>query len=143
MAWHKVSPEEAKAARYYGFGGWLLAFYLLLIVYLAIWIPQFFFDAPRSWDQQLYNSAILARTVFWVPFLILCPITHPLMPRITIIMMWLSMFTVWVIGYFGSSSHPLTWIPAMVIDVLFVSLMTWYFRSSRRVNVTYRHRVWT
>ena len=143
MAWAKVAAEEAKQSRFYGFGGWLLTFYILLILYLLFWLPLFFLKMPASWDPVLYNTVNVTRALFWLPFLVLSPMKHPAMPAVTITMMWISLGMTWTLGFIGSSGHPITWIPSMFIGVLFAALMTWYFRSSRRVNATYRHRLWT
>ncbi len=143
MAWTKVSAEEAAQAPYYGFGGWLLAFYIVLVLYLLFWMPFYFLQAPASWDPLLFNTVHATRILFWLPFLVLCPLKHPMMPAITITLMWFSLAMTWTVGFFGSSSHPITWIPSMFIGATFAALMTWYFRSSQRVNATYRHRVWT
>lgn len=143
MPWTPVEREEAEKDRYYGFGGWLLALYIAILLYLLAWLPVFFLETPASWERDYFLAWIVARAVLWLPFLILAPLEHPLMPPLTIAAMWIALPVTWTIGAMGSHSHPITWIPEMVIGVGFAALATWYFRSSRRVNATYRCRVWT
>lgn len=141
MAWKTVSPEEARQVPHYGFGGWLLAFYIGLIIYLVVWILAFFLPAPPQWDPGLYQANIALTIVLWLPFLFLAPRKEPMMPKVTISLMWLSLAISWLIYFRATSFEIALVIPILVIGVAFALLMTWYFRSSKRVNVTYRHRV--
>ena len=179
MAMRDVSIEEAKQSKYYGFGGWMIIFYILaalaLIVGVVGVIPQnalpgldpdvvaiVTLNAFPGVDPNVVAIVTLVQCALVLPFLILTPLKHRLMPAATIVCAWLSL--VITIGlYFihwssisaaldaeaarvdagaevASIGMILTFV-SVVVMVVVTALLTWYLISSKRVNATYRHRV--
>ena len=155
--WKPVSPDEAKAHRYYGFRGWLLALYLgcsygFVVNLLGIFAPGFLADLGLASPQAerdmaaaygesfgLSQTIPLMQDVLVLPFLVLAPLKHPLMPKAVIWSMWISAaLFVATVDTPGTMDHALTMI---VFIVGITALMTWYLLCSKRVNVTYLHRI--
>lgn len=142
MEWTEVTPEQAARHGYYGLGGWLLFFYVLAALGF---ISNFVALADVAPLRELYGDSfgvILALTVvqalLLLPFLILAPMKHPAMPKATISALWLSVSLTAIIGLV---TGPARLLPTILIGAAFVALFQWYLSKSKRVNVTYRHRV--
>ena len=142
MDWKDVSPAEAEQNKYYGLGGWLLVFYVLCVLgFLASFAGLLALDTL----QQRFgdNYPILAglgvvQGILYLPFLILAPKKHPLMPTAAISALWLS---VAVTAIAGMLANPAEMMGQLIFSVVMVALFAWYLRKSKRVNVTYFHRV--
>lgn len=152
--WKAIPEEEAKQSRYYGFWGWLLFFYVMAVFgiigdLLDIFAPEideetgltafqeqlkyYGGDANLTWAVMLLQDALL------LPFLVLAPIKHRLMPKVVIWCMWIG-----VIFMAATIDRPGN-VDAAILNVAGAAtgaaLFTWYYMGSRRVNVTYLHRI--
>jgi sterol desaturase/sphingolipid hydroxylase (fatty acid hydroxylase superfamily) len=146
--WKAVAEEEARQRKDYGFGGWMWPLYLLLL-YLIWTRLSMVFRVPQFDLEMVYETARQAKTMeyfafveilLWVPFLVLAPLGHRLLPRLatyafgawwalTVIMM------VFVIDIsMGKSAFAVGF--STVVAALYVS----YLARSRRVNLTCRLR---
>ena len=76
--------------------------------------------------------------LLYLPFLILAPQKNPLMPKAAISAMWLSVAVTAIAGMFVNPSQMMG---QLIFSVVVVAFFAWYLKNSKRVNVTYRHRV--
>ena len=138
--WKKVSPDEAKKDPSYGLWGWLLLFYLMFLFAFLEGLARIFgFVSDDLTETEFLVSQPIEETLFiyglQLPFLILAPIKHRLMPKLTIAATWLSLLSL-LTGLGRNEYGEVVVIFALITPVLF----TWYLLRSKRVNVTYRHR---
>ena len=76
--------------------------------------------------------------LLYLPFLILAPQKNPLMPKAAISAMWVSVAVTAIAGMFVNPSQMMG---QLIFSVVVVAFFAWYLKNSKRVNVTYRHRV--
>ena len=150
MEWKSLSKEEAMRSPYYGLKGWLLVFYVLtalgIVPYLILVISP---PTNGSGDVGMTRVFLLIHVALSVPFLILAPMKHPLMPKVVIICLWLSFASyAWpmYLAALASASGTARYLSSVnlfgVIGAGVVAvLITWYMLRSKRVNVTYLNRV--
>ncbi len=150
MEWKSLSKEEAMRSPYYGLKGWLLVFYVLtalgIVPYLGLMISP---PTSGSGDVGMTRVFLLIHVTLSVPFLILAPMKHPLMPKVVIICLWMSFASRASPMYpaaLASASGTATYLSSVnlfgVIGAGVVAvLITWYMLRSKRVNVTYLNRV--
>ena len=143
--WRPVSKDEAANNRYYGLRGWLLLFY----VGAAFGAVTYSIDLLSPSVEKYYwvfgerpgviRAALLVALAGQLPVLILAPLKHRLMPRLWIAGMWISVIT-WIAAYDmpGRVDAMLLSVAATIVGS---ALLTWYVLHSKRVNVTYLHRV--
>lgn len=79
--WKRVSAEEAKENEYYGFGGWLLIFYIFSITLIIFFsIISFYFGENKINKSNFYYSDLfpfsMALLFVWFPIIILLPKKH-------------------------------------------------------------------
>ena len=142
MDWVDVTPAQAAERKYYGLGGWLLFFYVLAVLGF---VSSFMTLMAIPMMQRMHgdNYAIVAglgivQALLYLPFIIMTPMKHPLMPKATISALW---FSVALTAIVGLLTGPMAMMVQIVAGVVFVSLFQWYLNNSKRVNVTFRHRV--
>lgn len=135
---------EARDHEYHGLGGWLLLFYVLTIlgVVCGLWMIL----AGGQPDQTMAGmpaqspTNLILSIVFYLPFLILTSMKHAAMPRIAIWAAWTYTFVNAIVtGVEGNSAE--AGIIPLVFSAVCAALFTWYLTRSKRVNVTFRHRV--
>ena len=142
MEWKDVSPEEAAQNKYYGVGGWLLCFYAVAVIgFVGSFLRLFNVAAVKqSFDGQygIVLGLSVIQGLLHLPFLILAAKKDPLMPKAAISAYWfrisLSAIAALVVG-------PEKLLQQVLVGVIYVALLQQYFNKSKRVNVTYRHRV--
>lgn len=145
MSWKTVSREEAEAHELYGFKGWLLLFWVIALIGIVQNAATFFMPDVESQYRQMgiepsvvYAGMVLG-IIGYLPLIVLAPMKHPSMPKIVQI----SLVATFVIG----AGINLTQLPIAVaasglaFGAVFLTLVILYFRKSKRVNVTYLHRV--
>jgi hypothetical protein len=146
--WRSVSAEEARAKKHYGFGGWMWLLYALLL--LLVWARlSMVFKMPQFDLEIMYETAGQAQTIeyfafveilLWMPFLVLAPVGHRLLPRLatygflawwvlTVIMLTLVIDI--AAGKVGA---------AIGIATIVTAIYVGYLARSRRVNLTCRLR---
>ena len=147
MPWRDVSDQEAVDTEYYGVGGWLMLFYVVAVLSLASSVLDVIAPDPKvvamlgdSMSMTRAYSAIA--TALQIPFLVLVPMKHWLMPPVEIACTWLQlvMFFPVSIGLAEMTNGTVAVIVTILIVVL-AALWTWYLLRSKRVNLTYRSRV--
>ena len=142
MEWRDVSPAEAEENKHYGFGGWLLVFYVLAVLgFLASFGSLLSLSALKEafGDGYMIIAGLgVVQGLLYLPFLILAPQKNPLMPKAAISAMWLSVAVTAIAGMFVNPSQMMG---QLIFSVVVVALFAWYLKNSKRVNVTYRHRV--
>jgi hypothetical protein len=132
-------PEEATRHSLYGFSGWLLAAYGLAIASFLVWVGFSVYAVVEGVDSRTVPGAVrttlgllaLLQALFVLPFLVLAPLRHHAMPSVVTVCVW-----------FGVALN-LLYAPPLgaVSHVVWAALFTAYLLRSKRVNVTYRHRV--
>lgn len=142
MEWTELTPEQAAQQKYYGLGGWLLALYALAVL---AFVGSFLGLAGVPALKEAFGDAYviivvlsLVQAILHLPFIILAPKKHPLMPKAAVSAYWLSVSLTAIAALLTDPSHMLG---QLVVGVIYVSLFQWYMNKSKRVNVTYRHRI--
>jgi hypothetical protein len=149
----RVAAAEAEDHPLYGLGGWLLLIYLgsllravELLVGLIMPMPEIH-AAGDPVAMQIRDATLLFLAL---PFLVLAPLKHPMMPLITIACVWTAFGVTLAfsgIGLAGSGSGGGAGLAALMLFAfdgpgpVEAAVLTWYFLRSRRINVTYRHLV--
>lgn len=173
MAMTQASAAQAMQSPYYGIKGWLLVLYIILALgALSSVTNAFNADLARvsgmgETGWMLFSLIGLALSL---PFLVLTPMKHRLMPVLTIIGMWVGVAITLIrdvldwetivaasqkvmlqqVAAAGSQPLPTefymtmaAWIPigGVAVQIVFALLFTWYLLASKRVNATFRHRL--
>ena len=143
--WRPVSREEATRHRYCGLRGWLLVLYVVA----AYGVVTYSIDAMSPHNGKYYGTygerpevirgVLLMSAVAHLPLLILGPLKHRLMPRLWIAGMWISAIT--SIAAYDMPGRLDSLILGIAMTIVGTALLTWYVLHSKRVNVTYLHRV--
>ena len=142
MEWTELTPEQAAQHKHYGLGGWLLVLYALAVL---AFVGSFLGLAGISTLKEKFGDSYiilvilsLVQAVLHLPFIILAPKKHPLMPKAAVSAYWLSVSLTAIAALLTDPGHML---PQLAVGVIYVSLFQWYMNRSKRVNVTYRHRI--
>jgi hypothetical protein len=145
-AWTNVTKAEAQENKLYGFWGWLFAFYAYAIVECCLPMIGLFGEGEGlvamygADNLGMMRMVMAANMVLPLPFLILAPLKHRLMPLATIITFWASAILFLVAMTIGGVD-PQTILTVVSLNALTAAAYTWYVLRSKRVNVTYRHRL--
>lgn len=149
MAWKTISASEACQHPLYGFGGWLLAIWLFSLVGSAMYLPDIFRPVDENIAQlwgghiMLYRISSTIGFLLSLPFLVLAPMKHPLMPRVSIVAMLISYLILMPLALMIPWAKAETWVivgATMLASAMFFGFVA-YLMISKRVNVTYRHRI--
>jgi hypothetical protein len=161
--WRQVTPNEAMQHPLYGVGGWLLFFMVLVIISVVYNIYQLTQTADSTQVGSLIVSLVIGLLILLLAFS-----KSRSFPTVSIVLLWINV-AIAVIGaiifaaaadeavdaYLQSTGQAVdpavrdvavsTAVTSLIIGVVIAAvialLMTWYLISSKRVNVTYRHRV--
>ena len=145
--WRFLSVADARTRKLYGFGGWLITFYVIA-AFLLVWQ---LFGALSSGDGLVKmfgntdNAAIMRvvliiKALSWVPFLILVPLRKPLMPAITIVCVLATFLLEGITVNFFLGLPAMKLIGVNVFNALIAFSFVTYLIASQRVNTTYRLR---
>jgi len=144
--WKQVSAEEAAASPYYGFGGLLIFFYVIALILIALPVMSVFGSGEGT--MRMYgpeNAAVMrngnaVRLLLLLPFLVLAPLKHRLMPAIAIACYWASLAVLLIT--FATANVPMgRMINVILFNAAVAIVFTLYLLFSKRVNATYRQRV--
>ena len=142
MEWKQLTPEEAAQQKYYGMGGWLLFFYVLAVI---AFVGSFANLMNHEAMKLVYGDSYVVMLAFGVlgallilPFIIMAPQKNPLMPRGTI---WAYSLQLVLLAISAFVAGPAIVLPQLIAGVIYVLLFCWFLKRSKRVNVTYLHRV--
>lgn len=139
MTWKEVSPEEAARHRLYGFSGWLIAYYALGVATFLVWVGFSVYAYGMGTESDPLPGLVratlallpLLQAMFIVPFLVLAPLRHHGMPSVVTVCLWFGVAVTLVHApTFDAATH-----------VIWAAIFTLYLLRSKRVNVTYLHRV--
>lgn len=143
--WQTLSKEEAAQSPYYGLRGWLLLFYGLAAVGTVMNVMDVISPTHQVYVStygdrpNLIRALLLAFAVAQIPFLVLAPLRHRLTPKVWLAGIWIPMA-----AYAAAIDMP-GQADAMILRLALsfgaAALMTWYVLHSKRVNVTFLHRV--
>ena len=144
MNWTKIAEDEARLHPLYGFGGWLYGVYAVEVLTLAFTLEGVVRVAQHYGIEQLANPSfgiMWLQVVLHLPFLLMAPIRARAMPLVSIVCYWAG-----ILFSLGVFVAPGLWMDLEVIGralfwVTWGVVFTLYLLRSRRVNVTYRHRV--
>ncbi len=149
MPWKDLPSEELAQHQYYGVWGWLMAFYVLSVLGFVKGIADFFLPDPEAL-KMFFDMPNMLMTVsvislaLQLPFLILVPLRHPLMVNASITCTWIHVVIMlpFTLSIEVTLDAPESLGVVIAAGILVISgLWTWYLLSSKRVNLTFRHRV--
>ena len=148
--WKQLSIDEAKAHRLYGVKGWLLVILILMALGAANSLVYLF---SYSQMQALYGAyapvLVILSTLFGIISALIAIagfVKDHRFPTYVIQMLYIGLavgiinsIAGWVLapGEVGKMNAAI----GGVIGPVLVGLLIWYFKASKRVNVTYFHRV--
>ena len=143
--WTKIGEDDARAHPLYGFGGWLLAVYAVEVLGVALTLEGVITVVRDYGLNPLTNPSfgiVWLHLALNLPFLLMAPMKARLMPVVAIVCYWVGIAI--SLGSFGTMPGPLMNV-SILARVAFWNawgvVFTLYLLRSRRVNVTYRHRV--
>lgn len=143
--WRVISREEAARNRHYGLKGWLLLYYAMSAIGVVMYVTDAM-SPPRDAYIALYGdrptairALLLMQAAAQVPFLIFAPLKHRLLPRVWLACLWIPMaITVVAIDMPGQTDGMIL---RLAYTVGATALISWYVLHSKRVNVTFLHRI--
>lgn len=142
MTWQSLSPEQARQHPRYGVGGWLYAFFALVVFALiADTVEWLQYGAGSDRPQWLLGIALVVHTAMLVAGFLKW--RH--FPELAIAGIWLTgalgqIFTEHAQTPAGPGDELDPRQVAIVGFVVFSLALTWLLWSSERVNVTYKSR---
>ena len=145
--WRTLSAEEARGRDLFGFGGSLLVVYGLAAFMLAWQLYgatnstgglDIMYDGPEN--AFVMQHVLTLKALSWIPFLILAPMQHRLMPRIVLICIAATFLLDFVAINFVIGLPLPKSIGVNTFNLVVAAGFAWYFLRSRRVNLTYRLR---
>ena len=145
--WTPVAADQARAHRHYGFGGWLYLLYGFAFIRVLMNLNNIF--GPQMGMIGMYGEqnvpimhVVMAfQTLCILPFLVLAPLKHELMPKVVMVGYGLGVLG-FLTGLLFLTEFPTDRFIAVLINHgLTAALYSWYMGQSKRVNVTYRFRV--
>jgi hypothetical protein len=143
--WTPVTEDEARLHPLYGFGGWLYGVYAVEVLGLALTLEGVIRVVSDFGIEQLANpgfGVIWLHLALNLPFLLMAPMKARAMPMVSIVCYWVGML--FSMGMFLTMPGPLMDVSILARVLFWVAwgvVFTLYLLRSRRVNVTYRHRV--
>lgn len=148
MDWTEISPQAAALEEDYGIQGWLLAIYIIVVLaFFGGLIPQLDTAGMAAEYKEHYFSALLGnmlQMLMLLPFLILTLLKDRRMPVVSIAAIWISVLAGAYVSALPISEAPLALAEQyffVLVDIVICTLFSWYLLRSRRVNVTFRHRI--
>jgi len=146
--WISLPPEDARLHRLYGFRGWLIAIYVLVLVLFLLDLRSITGDSAMM--KMMFETEAQVAVIRWVmifecvallPFLVLTPLKHSVMPTAALagfaaftllrplaVLLLIDIKPVKIMAVSGNH---------LVLGAVFIA----YVLLSKRVNVTFRHRV--
>jgi len=144
VKWTAITEDDARLHPLHGFGGWLYGVYAVEVLTLAFTLEGVVRVARHYGIEQLANPSfgiMWLQVALHLPFLLMAPMTARAMPPVSIACYWASVL--FSLGVFV--------VPGLLMDLEVIAralfwiawgvMFTLYLLRSRRVNVTYRHRV--
>ena len=126
----------------FGFGGWLWAFFIFAALRVALSLFNVFDNTTAlagmygAENVGIIRIQMIARALLFLPFLILTPLQHPYMPRLTILCLWANAVLALAFGYLVGL--PIDRLASVVLAECVIALsFTSYLLMSRRVQLTY------
>lgn len=143
--WRTISKEDAARTSFYGLRGWLLLFYATSAIGVVMNVIDVMSPLHEAYFQTYGNRPNVIRVVLLtyaaaqVPFLILAPLKHRLLPKVWLVSIWAPMVVyVAAIDMPGQTDGMIL---RLALSFGGAALMSWYVLHSKRVNVTYLLRV--
>lgn len=159
-SWRVISAREAKAHSLYGPYGFMFSLLVGILLNIPVRTIEFLSAIPplpniQPFWLKLLTGLTLADVVIFSAFYAICFVAalrcHPLFPRLLLFVWIFDLTTQWSIQFV---IHAVPHMPEAVADAasnlftgnikkVLISIVLWlpYLLLSKRVNVTYRHRV--
>lgn len=169
MAWRQITEEEAQQHPLYGVGGWLLVMMILLILGIALNLVSLLGSGGRVEMGGLQIEASLGfRSVLIIIGIVLNIVVvvfaftkNPKFPMVALAALWAGVVVALISTFIGPSitieggdeqvrqmiieqvnaSYSTGALTGLVVAAVIAALISWYLLASKRVNVTYNHRV--
>jgi len=143
--WRTLSHTEAQQRDKYGFGGWLIAFYILALFLVSWHLSSLaggaqglmrMYETPDNVAKMQITLGI--KVLLWIPFLVLTPMKQPLMPAATVTCIGAMVLIEGVTVLFFLDLSPVKTVVINVFNLVILVSYTAYLMRSERVNLTYR-----
>lgn len=145
--WRNLTLDEAQGRDLFGFGGSVIVACALAAL-LLVWQLYGALNAGQGL-VQMYESeenaavmrvVLIIKALSWLPFLVLSPMRHPLMPRVTLICIAAAfLLDVVAINFIIGLDFPKS-AGVNVFNLIIAVAFSIYLIRSKRVNLTYRLR---
>jgi hypothetical protein len=145
--WQTISISEASARSAYGFGGWLISFYIYALFLLGWHLSSLLgdgsgmlmmFETPDNVARM--KVVLILKSLLWLPFLILTPMKNPLMPALTIGCLVAATLIDGITVIFLLDLNSMKVLAINVFNLVVLAVYSAYLIRSKRVNLTYRLR---
>ncbi len=146
MNWTNITEDEARLHPLYGFAGWLWAIYAVEVLGIGMTLEGVVTVATQYGVENLANpgfGVVWLHVLLNLPFLLMAPMKARAMPIVSIICYWVGiLFSLGTLLTFPSSmGMDISILARIAFWIAWGAVFTLYLLRSRRVNVTYRHRV--
>lgn len=145
--WLTVPREEAVENRYYGLGGWLLLIFVTSVISIFTNSIGLFVPFQDEALQEFYGMSSVGSQMIpllaaiWSAILaVLILLKRQSIPKLIVVLnslYWLAYLTINIV--YGGQTGFVFW--SLLAGSISLILYNWYWLKSKRVNVTYRHRV--
>ena len=149
--WEQLSIDKAQQHPLYGVKGWLLSILVLMALNCVVRIFYVLFNFGNDEVLNYGISALVAVVIYGVYGMIVYMgfIKDHRFPKLIILLLYASAILLigffLTVGYFlATGNNASSLLIAAVIAAGLISghlLLIWFFKTSKRVNVTYLHRV--
>lgn len=145
MNWTTITEDEARLHPLYGFAGWLWAVYAVEVLGIALTLEGVITVVRDYGLNPITNPSfgiVWLHLALNLPFLLMAPMKARLMPVVSIACYWVGIAI--SLGTFVTMPGPLMNVSILARVAFWVAwgvVFTLYLLRSRRVNVTYLHRV--
>ncbi len=169
MAWRQISEEEARQHRLYGVGGWLLVLMILIILGIALNLFSLLGSggSVEALGMQIevslgFRSVLIIIGILLNVVVVVFAFTkNPKFPTVAMAALWAGVAVALISMFMGPSitieggseelrqrmidatnaSYSTGALIGFIVAAALAALISWYLMASKRVNVTYNHRV--
>ena len=156
MDWVKVPAEQAKKHPLYGFGGWMVLIQILLFIALAAHVGLIVIGLYDFFVSSVQRSGTAGTLTYFFLAFMAYSVAMTLLLTLSIVFLYSRIFVVFITFYYivlamkavlmvflfvRYGGLAVAYFFVVPIDFAFFAATLFYFRFSRRANVTLRRRI--